>query len=190
MWRCRIEIIEWEASRATGLLKNWKNFVSIETLKDIYRSIVEPHLNYCCSVKGCCGITREEYLQKLQNRAARIVTGSPYDVPSLPLHKELGWLSIKEIIVKETSAMMYKSLNDLPPHYLSDLFVRLSVFHTRGLRSTKNDLAVPLMRTVRGQKAFSYRGTIVWKRLNKNITEAPSVYSFKSRLRQLGYENL
>ena len=41
--------------------------------------------------------------------------------------------------------MMYKSLNDLAPQYLSDLFVRLSDFHTRELRNTKNDLAVPLM---------------------------------------------
>ena len=127
-------------------------------------------------------------LQKLQNRAARIVTGSSYDAPSVPLRKELGWLSVKEmIIVKETSTMMYKSLNDLAPQYLSDLFVRLSDFHTRELRNTKNDLAVPLMRKVSGQKAFSYRGTKVWNKFNNDIKEAPSVYSFKSRLRQLGY---
>ena len=56
--------------------------------------------------------------------------------------------------------------------------------------NTKNDLAVPLMRTVSGQKAFSYRGTKVWNKFNNNIKDAPSVYSFKSRLRKLGYENL
>ena len=50
---------------------------------------------------------------------------SSYDAPSVPLRKELGWLSIKEkeMIVKETPTMMYKSLNDLAPQYLSDLFV-------------------------------------------------------------------
>ena len=112
---------------------------------------------------------------------------SPYDAPSVPLRKELGCLSIKEMIVKETSTMMYKSLNDLAPQYLSDLFVRLSDFHTRELKkNTKNDLAAPLMRTVSGQKAFSYRGTKVWNKFNNNIKEAPSVYSFKSSLRQLG----
>ena len=189
-WKCQIENIKGKVSRAIGLLKYCKNFVSMETLNDIYRSIVEPHLNYCCSVWGCSGITRIESPQKLQNRAARIVTGSSYDAPSVPLRKELGWLSVKEMIVKETSTMMYKSLNDLAPQYLSDLFARLSDFHTRELRNTKNDLAVPLMRTVSGQKAFSYRGTKVWNKFNNNIKEAPSVYSFKSRLRQLGYENL
>ena len=52
--------------------------------------------------------------------------------------------------------------------------------HTRELRNTKIDLAVPLMRTVSGQKAFSYRGTKVWNKFNNDIKEAPSVYSFKS----------
>ena len=131
----------------------------METLKEIYHSIVEPHLNYCCSVWGSSGITRIESLQKLQNRAARIITGSSYDAPSEPLRKDLGWLSVKEMIVKETSTMMYKSLNDLAPKYHSDLFVRLSDFHILELRNTKSNLAVPLMRTVSGQKAFSYRGT-------------------------------
>ena len=85
---------------------------------------------------------------------------------------------------------MYKSLNDLAPQYLSDLFVRLSNVPTRELRNTKNVIAVPLMLTVSGQKAFSYSGTKVWNMFNSDIKEASSVYSFKSKLRQLGYENL
>ena len=44
----------------------------------------------------------------------------------MPLRKELGWLSIKEMIMKETSAMMYKSLNNLVPQYISELLVRLT----------------------------------------------------------------
>ena len=86
--------------------------------------------------------------------------------------------------------MMHKSLNDLAPKYLCDLFVRLSDFHILELRNTKNNLAVPLMRTVSGQRAFSYRGIKVWNKLNNIIKEATSVYSFKSRLRHLGYENI
>ena len=124
--------------------------------------------------------------------AARIVTGSLYDAPSVPLHKELCWLSIKEMIVKETSSVIYKSLNDLAPQYLSDLFVRLSDFHTRELQNTKTDLALPLMRIVTGQNAFSYRGTKVWNKFNNDLKEARSVYSFKSksRLRQLSFRQM
>ena len=89
---------------------------------------------------------------------------------------------------RNTSTTMYKFLNDLAPQYLSDLFVRLSDFHIREQRSTKNDLAVLLMRT-RGQIIFSYHGTKLWNKLNNNIKDTPYRISFKSRLRQLGYEN-
>ena len=37
-WRCQIENIKGKVSRAIGLLKYCKNFVSMESLKDIYRS--------------------------------------------------------------------------------------------------------------------------------------------------------
>ena len=78
-WKCQIENIKGKVSREIGLLKYLKILSSMETLKDIYRSIVEPHLNHCCSVWGCSGITRIESLRKLQNRAAGIVKGSSYD---------------------------------------------------------------------------------------------------------------
>ena len=45
---------------------------------------------------SCSGITGIEFLQTLQSRAARIVIGGPYDVSSVPLRKELGWLSMKK----------------------------------------------------------------------------------------------
>jgi hypothetical protein len=35
-------------------------------------------------------------LQKMQNRAARIVTGSSYDVPSKELLRQLNWETLEE----------------------------------------------------------------------------------------------
>ena len=37
--------------------------------------LVQPHFDYCSIVWGNCGETLSEKLQKLQNRAARILTG-------------------------------------------------------------------------------------------------------------------
>ena len=54
---------------------------SLGTLIDnnIYNSLVQPHFDYCSIVRGYCGKTLSERLQKLQNRAARILTSSSYD---------------------------------------------------------------------------------------------------------------
>ena len=67
------------------MLKYSKKFLSLETVQKMYLGIVEPHIRYCCSVWGCSGDTILQKLQKIQNRAARIVTNSPFDKASLPL---------------------------------------------------------------------------------------------------------
>ena len=58
-------------------------------------------------------MTRLQILQKLQNRAARIVTRSNFDSSAKPLINNLKWPTISDIIRSETATIMYKSLNGL-----------------------------------------------------------------------------
>ena len=70
---------------------------SIESAKVIltymlpkYRGIVEPHLRYCCSVWGCCSESKSSSLQKIQNRAAGVVTSNPHYVSAALVLQDLG----------------------------------------------------------------------------------------------------
>ena len=117
-----------------------------ETLSHIYRGIVEPYFRYCSSVWGSCGETRLLTLQKLQNRAARIVTNSSYVAPADELIEKLNWPTISEIIKRDTVTMVYKSLNGLVPMYLSNIFSRNSTRDTIYLRNSENDVRVPLFK--------------------------------------------
>ena len=110
----------------------------------MYRGIVEPHFRYCSSVWGCCGATNLLTLQKLQNRAARIVTKSKFDTPAMELIHNLNWPTVSDIIRSETATTTYKSLNGLVPEYLSDLFVKNSTRNIRELRNTEPDRSLPL----------------------------------------------
>ena len=89
-------------------LKYAKSFLPMEALKTLYRGIVEPHFRYCCFVWGCCGSVEISHLQKLQNRAARVITNSSFDAPSKPLIHKLGWKTIEELINCETKTMVFK----------------------------------------------------------------------------------
>ena len=127
----------------------------------MYRGIVEPHLSYCCSVWGCCSESKLDVLQKIQNIAARIVTSSPYDASASPIIQNLGWSTIRTIsnlVRKETATLTYKSLNSRAPDYLRKLFAKCSDDRERFLRSSETDLKIPLLKTINGQKAFSFRG--------------------------------
>ena len=77
-------------SRALGFLEYAKKFLPQDTLSKMYKGIVEPHFRYCCSVWGCCGKTQLDNLQKLQNRAARVVTNSSFRSSTADLIKRLG----------------------------------------------------------------------------------------------------
>ena len=183
-WDVQINYMRTKVSRALGFLKYAKKFLPKETLSKMYRGIVEPHFRYCCSVWGCCGKTQIETLQKLQNRAARIVTNSSYDVSATNLIKQLKWPTVSDIIQNETATMMFKSTNSLAPEYLSNLFIKNSAQNTLKLRNTETDLRVPLFKTSNGQKSIAFRGPKLWNKLSPDVKHAPSLPTFKRRLNE------
>ena len=157
-WDSQIKNIQTKTSRALGFLKYAKKYVPLATLKDIYKGIVEPNFNYCCSVWGSCGTTKLNKLQKLQNRAARIVTNSPFDSSAVSLIQDLGRPTIEVLTHRETSVMACKCLNKLAPDYLSSCIFKLSDRHKSELRNSATDLLIPRMKTSYGQKSFAFHG--------------------------------
>ena len=117
----------------------------------MYTGIVEPHFRYCSSVWGCCGLTEINQLQKLQNRAARIITGSRFDAPGLPLVKRLGWKKIDELISSESNIMVFKSLHVLAPQYMRNIFTKTFKLTSRNLRNSATDLRMPKKKSTNGQ---------------------------------------
>ena len=181
-WKEQIKAVTAKVSRAIGFLKHAKKFLPRVTLENLYTGIVEPHFRYCCSVWGCCGSREINQLQKLQNRAARIVTNSSFDTPSRPLIERLGWGTIQQLISNESKTMVFKSLNELAPQYLSSPFKRNSQCSTRCLRNTETDLRVPKKTTANGQKSFSFRGAKLWNSLSAESKLASSLNSFKKSI--------
>ena len=145
--------------------------------------IVEPHFRYCCSVWGGAGSTEINQLQKLQKRAPRIITNSSFDAPSRPLIEMLGWKTVDELITGESKTMAFKSLNDLAPQYLCDLFTGNSLCSSYSLRNTGTDLRLPMKKSTNGQKCFSYRGAKLWNSLSSESKQASSLYGFRKVFR-------
>ena len=96
-WKGHIRAVSAKVSRAVGFLKYSKRYLPIATVKTLYTSIVEPHFQYCCSVWGCCSAAEIQHLQKLQNRAARIVTNSRFDAAIKPMLENLGWKNHRSV---------------------------------------------------------------------------------------------
>ena len=80
--------------------------------------------------------------------------------------------------------MVYKSLNDLVPGYLSSKFVKR--YETRySIRDSVNKLIVPFPRTNFMKNSFSYSGAVLWNSLPCDMREAKS----SSQLKRLAHLN-
>ena len=183
MWDEHTKALRSKISRSLGFLKYAKKLLPKHTLSQMYRGIVKPHFRYCCSVWGNCGDSRLSMLQKLQNRAARIVTNSSYNAPAANLIEELKWPTVHDMIKQETATIVFKSISGLSPTYLSTLFTRNSTRDIVNLRNCETDLLAPQMKTSNGQKAFSFRGAKVWNGLKHEVKLAPSLSTFKCGLK-------
>ena len=181
-WKEQIKTVSAKFSRAAEFLEHGKSFLLKETLQALCTGIVEPHFRYCFSVWGCAGSSEINQLQKLQKRAAKIITNSSFDAPSRPLIGELGWKTIDQLITSESKTMVFKSLNELAPQCLCDLFTQNSLCSSYSLRNMGTDVRLLMKKSTNGQKFFSYRGAKLWNSLSAESKQATSLYSFNNKL--------
>ena len=125
-----------------------------------------------------------ERLQKLQNRAARVLTFSKYGADANRLIRQLNWKDLSAQFQIQKALMVYKSLNGLVPGYLSSKFVKR--YGTRySLRDSVNKVIVPFPRTNFMKISFSYSGAVLWNSLPCCMRETKSLSQFK----RLAYVN-
>ena len=117
-WHFHIDKLCKKIASAIGAIKRVKPFVPQSTLLCIYNSLVQPQFDYCSLVWGNCGRTLSNKLQKLQNRAARVITSSGYDADVDSLFHKLRWKDLQSQRQIQKALMVFKSLNGLVSEYL------------------------------------------------------------------------
>ena len=129
-----------------------------ESLCKLYKKLIEPHIRYCSIVSGNCGEALKDKLQMLQNRAARIITRTTYDIANhFALLRQLKWLDVRSIIKLEMGLFMYKAMNQLVPEQISEMFTPLSTHHSYQTRSDVNgNLYMPTSHLFTEQRSLTY----------------------------------
>ena len=118
-WSGHIDKVTKKVASGIAAIKRIKHLVPQATLHLIYQALIEPHFDYYNIVLGNCGKTSRNKVPKLQNRAARVLTYSNYDVDAGHLFKLLRWKNIACQKQIQRATMIYSSLHVLAPKYLS-----------------------------------------------------------------------
>ena len=130
-------------SSGMGALKRLRPFICEAIL--LYRALIEPYFDYCCPMWDGLRNGLADKLQKLQNRAIRVITKSDYYSSATALCGKLGWDNLCTRRKKQKLKMTFNTLNDQSPEYLKGLFKPFSTDY--GLMNSDNKLALPKPRT-------------------------------------------
>ena len=155
LWNHQIQNTVTKASKGIGMMRRIKQFVPKSTLVKIYNAIVLSHFDYCSLVwDNCCDYLKNR-LQKLQNRAARIITGKTYEVSSEDVLKELDWQPLNQRYKTNKSIFMHRIRNEKMPSSISNMF-KIRRNDRYDLRSNNNNYDLGKPETNFMKKSFSY----------------------------------
>ena len=167
-------------------------YVYLITLLTIYNTLFLPHILYCSTVWDQGGKGSIEKLQRLQNRAGRVILGCGRLTPSETVMSSLGWSSVSQHQKKTKAVFMFKALNGMTPPHITALFTPSANTHSHNTRhSSQGGLQLPRARLQYKKRSFSFSGAALWNSLPPQLKVARSVSAFKNYYNQeyIHYEN-
>ena len=145
-----------------------RHILDRQTLTTIINALVFSKLYYCSSVWVNTSKKDIERLQRVQNVAARIITGTKkHEHISLVL-RELNWLPVHLTVQYRDTVMAFKCMKSLAPPYLCEKFRKRSEVHSLATRNS-NMLNVPFFKSASGQRTFHYRATKLWNAMSDDM---------------------
>ena len=155
-------------------------YLSEDKLKIIMKTFVQSQFNYCPLTWMFHNRTLNNKINKLHERALRIV----YKNDDLTFQELLDMddsITIHQKNLQRLATEMYKAKNKISPIPIRELFTeQVNVHDLRNKRCWE----IPKVRTVGyGTETIRYRGPKIWELLPTEIKEAKSLIEFKTKIK-------
>ena len=157
-------------------------YVSRDKLKLIMNTFIKSQFNYCPLLWMFHCRTLNNKINKLHERALRIV----YENDELSFDELLvlaNDVTVHQKNLQRLAIEMFKVKNKIAPTPFQNLFEERDVLHTLRNQTT---WVIPKMRTVHyGTETIRYRGPLIWETLPSDLKEARTLQIFKSKIKQI-----
>ena len=155
----------------------------------VANGIVLSKLIYLIQWWGGCSDYLINFLQILQNRAARLVTRLGWFTPVAVLLHQCGWLSVRQMVHYHSLVLLFKIQLQGKPEYFKEQFSSDFPYRTRlatgmGIRrgdQNQHDVT---------KTSFVPRTIATWNLLPVHIRSIKSIPQFKQKLKAWIQENL
>lgn len=144
----------------------------------LYKSLVGPHFGYCSAI--LIGISRNERqkLQKLQNKAMRIILKCDRYTPIRVMLDTLGLMNIEQFIIYSAVMFVFRMRINTLPQYLTDKLMVVQSVHEHNTRSINNYYIENFKRSQTAKTVF-VGGLRLFNDLPQQLRDCSGVSSFK-----------
>ena len=178
-WSNHVDYIIAKVSKNIHLMRRLSWFLPRSALMLFFNSYILPSFDYCDVIWHGCTKSDCDRLETIQNFAAKSILRKKSSSSSTAARETLGLSTLKRRRELHLSYHTFKSVKNLHPNYLSNLFTPLR--HCYNTRSSElNLLSIPRMRTSLGQRSFSFAGAKSWNSLPSEAQTASSFSDFKN----------
>ena len=176
-----LNVISNKCSKSIGVLYRISSFLPFEILRQLYDTLILPHLQYGIEIWGHAHGSSK--ILALQKRAIRIINSLMYRAHTEHYFTDNRILSIAKLYQYGICCYMHKVING---NYVDRQNFHLRTFddiHSYNTRNT-NLFYYPLFRHTNSQNCFCYIGPKYWNGLPENIRTIIAHHSFKRYLKQ------
>ena len=180
-FKCHIDYLMLKLSKYLGLFYKIRHYLPKSAMIVLYKTLFEPHLDYC-NVIWCN--TYETHLSKLlvlQRKIIRAISWSEYRAHAPPLFHRLGLLRLTEFNDYHNVCIMFQVVNGVNAR-LSELIPIRYPQHTYSTRNTDHIYGKDRKLVCTGHSVVC-RGPQLWNELDDRLRKVRSFSKFKKEIK-------
>ena len=156
-WEEHCTIVANKISLSNGVLNRVKHILPPSSLRLLYHSFIQPHIQYALPAWGGCSGQSKKRIINVQKRAIRTITKSYHSAHTEPRMKKLGLLKFDDLYSIQSTLLVHDCFYGNAPQSLRSC-ISLANNSSHLLRNQTNnplDLKVPLLKSRAGSNSFS-----------------------------------
>ena len=187
-WDSHIQNLCRSISGKLVTMSRLRPFLCEELLNKMYRTNIQPCIDYGISIWGNCNEYNKNMVYRLQKRAARIVK-SNFDfinVRGSDLMSNLKWQTVDSRKKYFLATLMFKCIHGEAPVWLSNQILMTSENHGLTTRyANQSNVVIPKPNVEMFRKSFQYQGASVWNGLQTELKDSTTLNNFKYLYKQI-----
>jgi len=171
-WKKQIASVEKKVAQGCNALFKLQPISDIKILRNVYFSLIHPHLQYAILTWGRVPAAYLTHLKVLHNRSIRCICkiSRTAHVPMLDLYHSCKIFQINQIYEYELGKFMYKIVHNCFPSFISNCYSHINGRHNYPTRiATNNNLITTSSKKSLTRRSIQYTGPRLWNNIPNDI---------------------